>query len=118
MSASDFMFGTPGQSATDRRFGTYDAAGNFVDTASNEYEKNINTIIDEARAGRLDTEEAKRLIGQLQNQEFGASSFDIGEFEDLLNRLEGSKMRQQRQRSVEGRRDIMQQGLAGMMGNF
>ena len=36
----------------------------------------------------------------------------------LLNRLEGSKKRQQRQRSVEGRRDIFAQGLAGMMGNF
>ena len=45
-------------------------------------------------------------------------SFKVGQFEALLNRLEGSKKRQQRQRSVEGRRDIFAQGLAGMMGNF
>jgi len=45
-------------------------------------------------------------------------SFKVGQFEELLNRLEGSKKRQQRQRSVEGRRDIFAQGLAGMMGNF
>ena len=45
-------------------------------------------------------------------------NFKIGQFEALLNRLEGSKKRQQRQRSVEGRRDIFAQGLAGMMGNF
>ena len=45
-------------------------------------------------------------------------NFKIGQFEALLNRLEGSKKRQQRQRSVEGRRDIFAQGLAGMMSNF
>ena len=39
-------------------------------------------------------------------------------FEELLQKLEASKMRQQRQQSVEGRRDIYSQGLASMMGNF
>ena len=47
-----------------------------------------------------------------------ASNFDIGQFQELLNRLEASKGRQQRQKSVEGRRDIFSQGLAGMMSNF
>ena len=44
--------------------------------------------------------------------------FDIKKFEQLLNRLEASKGRQQRQKSLEGRRDIFATGLAGMMGNF
>ena len=44
--------------------------------------------------------------------------FDIDKFEQLLERLEASKGRQQRQKSVEGRRDIFATGLAGMMGNF
>ena len=44
--------------------------------------------------------------------------FDIQRFSDLLEKLESSKKRQQRQQSVEGRRDIFAQGLAGMMGNF
>ncbi len=44
--------------------------------------------------------------------------FDIQRFSDLLEKLESSKKRQQRQKSVEGRRDIFAQGLAGMMGNF
>ena len=48
----------------------------------------------------------------------GDAQFDTSQFQDLLNRLEGSKKRQQRQRSVEGRRDIYAQGLAGMMANF
>ena len=47
-----------------------------------------------------------------------SGNFDITRFEELLNRLEASKKRQQRQRSVEGRRDIFAQGLAGMMSNF
>ena len=47
-----------------------------------------------------------------------ASNFDINQFEQLLSRLEASKGRQQRQKSVEGRRDIFSQGLAGMMSNF
>jgi hypothetical protein len=46
------------------------------------------------------------------------SYFNVQQFEQLLNRLESSKGRQQRQKSVEGRRDIWAQGLAGMMGNF
>ena len=45
-------------------------------------------------------------------------NFDISRFQQLLDKLEASKKRQQRQRSVEGRRDIFAQGLAGMMSNF
>lgn len=44
--------------------------------------------------------------------------FDINKFEQLLERLEGSKGRQQRQKSTEGRRDIYAQGLSSMMSNF
>tara|TARA_A100001515_G_scaffold69821_1_gene55500 strand:- start:1177 stop:1344 length:168 start_codon:yes stop_codon:yes gene_type:complete len=44
--------------------------------------------------------------------------FDIKRFQQLLDRLEGSKKRQQRQKSVEGRRDIFAGGLANMMSNF
>ena len=46
------------------------------------------------------------------------ATVDLTTFQDLLNKLEGSKKRQQRQQSVEGRRDIYAQGLASMMGNF
>lgn len=47
-----------------------------------------------------------------------AKDFDINRFQELLDRLEASKGRQQRQKSVEGRRDIFSQGLASMMSNF
>ena len=43
---------------------------------------------------------------------------DLDTFQSLLNKLESSKKRQQRQKSVEGRRDIYAGGLASMMTNF
>lgn len=46
------------------------------------------------------------------------SSVDLEEFQGLLSRLEASKKRQQRQKSLEGRREIYAQGLAAMMTNF
>jgi hypothetical protein len=44
--------------------------------------------------------------------------FDINKFKELLARLESSKGRQQRQKSLEGRRDIFATGLGSMMSNF
>jgi hypothetical protein len=46
------------------------------------------------------------------------ASIPLADFQSLLDKLEGSKKRQQRQKSVEGRRDIYSQGLASMMSNF
>jgi len=53
-------------------------------------------------------------VGQADSDDY----FDINKFEQLLQRLEGSKGRQQRQKSLESRRDIYAQGLASMMSNF
>jgi hypothetical protein len=46
------------------------------------------------------------------------SKVDLVTFQQLLDKLEASKKRQQRQKSVEGRRDIYAGGLASMMSNF
>lgn len=46
------------------------------------------------------------------------AAVDLATFQQLLDKLEGSKKRQQRQKSVEGRRDVYAQGLASMMSNF
>jgi hypothetical protein len=53
-------------------------------------------------------------IGQGEGDDY----FDINKFEQLLARLEASKGRQQRQKSLEGRRDIFATGLGSMMSNF
>jgi hypothetical protein len=82
------------------------------------YDEQLKGINDALTAGNITAEQAAELKKQAVEGQYGAKSFDINEFQDLLGRLEGSKMRQQRQKSVEGRRDIMSQGLASMMSNF
>jgi len=82
------------------------------------YDQQIAGINQALASGNITADQAAALKQQAVEGQFGAKSFDITEFEDLLDRLEGSKMRQQRQKSVEGRRDIMSQGLASMMSNF
>lgn len=46
------------------------------------------------------------------------ATVDLDSFQQLLDRLTTSKKKQQRQKSVEGRRDIYAGGLASMMSNF
>jgi len=82
------------------------------------YDQQIQGINSALNAGNITAEQAADLKKQAVEGQYGAKSFDINEFQDLLGRLEGSKMRQQRQKSVEGRRDVMSQGLASMMSNF
>lgn len=82
------------------------------------FEQQLDAINAKEGAGQITPEKAKQLRDQLAESHFGGPSFDINEFSNLLGRLEGSKMRQQRQKSVEGRRDIFAGGLAGMMNNF
>ena len=86
--------------------------------AYDSYAGNIQGIRDALGRGEIDQDTATSLMKQAAEGRFGAKSFDLGEFEGLLGRLEGSKMRQQRQKSVEGRRDIFAGGLASMMSNF
>jgi len=78
----------------------------------------------ERRTGELrgaegvNEETRKQVLKENFEKQYTPSSFDMGEFESLLGKLESSKMKQQRQKSVEGRRDIAAGGLAGMMDNF
>ena len=47
-----------------------------------------------------------------------SDDFDIDEFQQLLDRLETSKGRQQRQKSIEGRKDIFADALGKVMTNL
>ena len=84
----------------------------------NKYSGQQSAIKDAFARGEIDEATRNALQKQTAESTFGAKSFDIGEFEELLGRLEASKGRQQRQKSVEGRRDIFAGGLASMMSNF
>jgi hypothetical protein len=83
----------------------------------NTYAGNIQAIKDAVTRGELTEEEGKSQIKAVAEDTLTPSQ-DLSQFETLLGKLEGSKMRQQRQKSVEGRRDMFNQGLAQMMSNF
>ena len=79
------------------------------------YAQKVNKI---KKDPNLSDTEKSSLIAELAKQEYGTSAFNLGEFEGLLGKLEASKMKQQAQKSSEGRRDIFATGLAQMMSNF
>ena len=62
--------------------------------------------------------EADKNAARRQYLEAYMPTFNIGEFEDLLGKLEGSKMKQAQQKGRIDRRGTMSQGLASMMSNF
>lgn len=66
----------------------------------------------------LEPDQKKQLKKELAQSEYGPSAFNLDEFEGLLGKLEGSKMKQLTQKSQEGRKDIFATGLAQMMSNF
>jgi hypothetical protein len=82
------------------------------------YADKISGIDAALAAGQIDATTAADLKKEAASSEFGAASFNIDEFQDLLGRLEGSKMRQEGKKGVETRRNTMSQGIASMMANF
>jgi len=64
--------------------------------------------------------EAQQLIDQMGEREYGGgmSRAELQDFETLIGRLEGSKMRQASQANRARQRDVMAGGLASMMTNF
>lgn len=64
--------------------------------------------------------EAQQLRDSMLEREFGGgmSRAELQDFETLIGRLEGSKMRQAAQSNRARQRDTFAGGLASMMGNF
>lgn len=115
--ASIFSSSTPTGQAEPAQY-----SGEVSAAKSQDYEDTIEKV----RA--LNTGSTNTTTGQSGTENLGnaltdtgsdnATDFNLDNFEKLLTRLEASKGRQQRQKSIEGRRDIFQQGLASMMSNF
>lgn len=82
-----------------------------------ELRRKIAQIRAAVRRKEITKEQAERMIAELYQAKYGPKA-DLGQFKELLGSLEASKMKQQRQKSVEGRRDIFAGGLASMMTNF
>jgi hypothetical protein len=72
---------------------------------------NTTSVSSETRQDIADQEYAKQFGG-------GMSAAELQDFESLIGRLEGSKMRQAAQGNRARQRDTFAAGLAGMMGNF
>jgi hypothetical protein len=87
-------------------------AGSFGGYSS--YNDAISAINSDGSLSQATKDELKKTLAE---QQYGPQA-DLGQFDTLLGKLEESKMRQQRQKSVESRRDIFSQGLAQMMSNF
>lgn len=78
--------------------------------------EDLQTYLDRLAAGGAT--EAELATARQQYLEAMMPTFNIGEFEDLLGKLEGSKMKQAEQKGRIDRRGTMSQGLASMMSNF
>lgn len=84
-------------------FGNYDTYAEAIEAVTADAE--------------LSDDQKKDLISLLSSRQYSPGQ-DLTQFETLLGKLEGSKMRQQKQRSELGRQDIFAQGIANMMTNF
>jgi len=65
----------------------------------------------------LTNRQKKDLIFNLASDEYGPG-FDRGQFNFLLDRLTGSKIRQNRDLQAQERQNIFSRGLSGMFSNF
>jgi hypothetical protein len=83
---------------------------------ASRYRPSKQTLINQ---GMSETE-AQQLIDQMGEREYGGgmSRAELQDFETLIGRLEGSKMRQAAQANRARQRDVMAGGLASMMTNF
>jgi hypothetical protein len=75
---------------------------------------------DELIAQGMSEAEAQQLIDDAKARQYGGgmSNAELQDFETLIGRLEGSKMRQAAQSNRARQRDVMAGGLASMMANF
>ena len=65
----------------------------------------------------LTNRQKRDLIFNLASDEYGPG-FDRGQFNFLLDRLTGSKIRQNRDAQAQERQNIYSRGLSSMFGNF
>ena len=77
-------------------------------------------IIPKEDLDKMSPEAQERYREEFYNRKYGGgmSAAELQDFETLIGRLEGSKMRQAAQGNRARQRDVFAGGLASMMGNF
>jgi len=79
--------------------------------------EDINRIAESGKQAGLNDDEIRDIqFGRVQ-QEFGPS-FNRGDFNFLLSKLTGSKIRQNRDAQAQERQNIYARGLSSMFSNF
>ena len=88
------------------------------DAATNKYSP-INSYLDDPiYKGMSKEDQTIADKQQFQNQYGGMGAASLADFQTLLGRLEGSKIRQQQAKDISARPNIYAGGLAQMMINF
>ena len=79
-----------------------------------------NATAAQLQAAGLQPNEVQEILDQQAGRQYGGgmSAAELQDFETLIGRLEGSKMRQAGQANRARQRDVMAGGLASMMTNF
>ena len=87
--------------------------------ATSTPERNTRTKA-QLMAEGMSESEAQDLVNAQAARQYGGgmSAAELQDFESLIGRLEGSKMRQASQANRARQRDVFAGGLASMMGNF
>jgi len=79
--------------------------------------QDIERIAEQGRQAKLSDDQIRDIQFNRVQQEFGPS-FNKGDFNFLLNKLTGSKIRQNRDAQAQERQNIYARGLSSMFANF
>ena len=92
----------------------------YYDTVTGTSRGTGFTMPTDAQLAEMGDAEKQELKDSLRNRQYGGgmSAAELQDFETLVSRLEGSKMRQAAQSNRARQRDVFAGGLASMMGNF
>lgn len=85
--------------------------------SQSDFANRVDALTSQFRRGRISKEDYDRGRSALAEQ-YTAAGPDLATFETMLNKLTGSKMKQQGQIGSQRRGDIYAGGLANMMSNF
>jgi len=93
--------------------------GNLANDAFLRSQQRVPTALELRQSGMSDIEAQDEVNAAINRKQGGGmSANELADFETLIGRLEGSKMRQAAQSNRARQRDTFAGGLASMMGNF
>lgn len=93
--------------------------GTLANDSFRRSQQRVPTALELRQSGMSDIEAQDEVNAAINRKQGGGmSANELADFETLIGRLEGSKMRQAAQGNRARQRDVFAGGLASMMGNF